>query len=1217
MSRKLKRKLILQAINNSQGQQSQGQQSQGQQSQSQQSQQESIDQLEDQLVDLKDLYEKNVERRSLNDPKFLNFLREMEKEEIKNITNKNFLYPTLNDPNFNIKIRNKKEFDDTKYDDQIHNVKTHGENICKQKEFELSPTQMFVRNFLSFQTPYNNLLLFHGLGTGKTCSAISVCEEMRGFMKEMGITKRIIIVASPNVQDNFKLQLFDKRKLKNINGLWNMRACTGNSFLKEINPMYMKGLEKRKVIRQIERIIRTSYLFMGYTEFSNYITNILKRFETTKERKAIQKEFNNRLIVIDEVHNIRSTSDNKQKKIANNLLKLVKYTENLKLLLLSATPMFNSYKEVIWLLNLMNLNDNRFPIKISEVFDKDGRFLLDDEGNEVGKELLIQKARGYISFVRGENPYTFPYRIYPSEFTAENLLKDMEYPRKQINGTEIIKRIQFLDLFISNIGEYQEKAYNYVINQIREDFPSFSKMESGVGYQVLSNPLQILNMSYPSKNFDDGGKNIKLHGVGGLNRTMTYDKSTKRNFSYKQEVLDNYGRIFSSGEIFKYSGKISSICEHIKKSKGIVLIYSAYLNGGCVPLALALEEMGFIRYGGRSLFKEQSSPRINALTMEPIKNPKEPVASYAMITGDQKLSPRNKDEIDWCTNEDNINGEKVKVVIISKAGSEGLDFKNIRQVHILEPWYNLNRIEQIIGRAVRFCSHIKLPFEKRNTEIYLYGTRLTDDDVEAADLYVYRLAEAKAISISEVARILKENAVDCLLNKAQIDLSAENLNQKVKQELASGVTITYEVGDHPHSAICDYMDKCIYACKPSQDAIIINKDTYNEQFIIMNLEKIIIRIRNLMKEHYIYKKEDLIHGITRIKKFPIEQIYAALNQLINDKNEYITDMLGRIGHLINIGDYYMFQPIELENKHITRYERTHPIEYKRDRLIIRLPEKIPKSYIEEDMDIKKIIGEMREKLENVQIPKALARGENDWYNYCSLTFIRLKEYIPEDELLKYILHHIIDCEYLYKKQLINYIYYSQLTPFEKKIKEYLDTFIIEKNGVKAILFYSPQSEKPVKISVFDQTEIREILPTEIRSLGFNKGPEHWARLPLNIDLINDFVGFMIIFNKSEKIMFKIKEMKRKRNKGARCDQMPKKSVIPILNKIKGDKLYPELILDQEVPGEKKKKKISGGQFCCELELILRYYDDIGEKGMRWFLPTADVKLNAIETKTKN
>ena len=42
----------------------------------------------------------------------------------------------------------------------------------------------------------------------------------------------------------------------------------------------------------------------------------------------------------------------------------------------------------------------------------------------------------------------------------------------------------------------------------------------------------------------------------------------------------------------------------------------------------------------------------------------------------------------------------LKVVIITKAGAEGLDFKNIRQVHILEPWYNLNRSEQVIGRAV-------------------------------------------------------------------------------------------------------------------------------------------------------------------------------------------------------------------------------------------------------------------------------------------------------------------------------------------------------------------------------------------------------------------------------------------------------------------------------------------------------------------------------------
>ena len=1217
---KLKKKLILQSIqNNQQAQQGQnaqqGIQNNQQDQQGQNTQQGAQNNQPVEKIILKDLYEKTVEKKSLNNPEFIKFLKRVEEEERKNLTDKNYLYPTLYDPNFNIKIRNKKEFNDTKYDDKIHDVKTHGEEICKQKEFELSPTQMFVRNFLSFQTPYNNLLLYHGLGTGKTCSAISVCEEMRGFMKEMGISKRIIIVASPNVQDNFKLQLFDPRKLKNINGLWNMRACTGNSFLKEINPMYMKGLDRDKVIRQIGRIIRTSYLFMGYTEFSNYITRILQKFKETKEQKAIQKEFNNRLIVIDEVHNIRSTSDNKQKKIANNLLKLVKFTENLKLLLLSATPMFNSYKEIIWLLNLMNLNDNRFPIKISEVFDKDGNFILDEDGNEKGKELLIQKARGYISFVRGENPYTFPYRIYPSEFLTKDLLKDMEYPRKQINSRDIITGIQFLDLFISKLGDYQENAYNKIIEEIKEDFPSFSKMESGVGYTVLDKPLQILNMVYPSIDFDRGQKNIKLHGLGGLNRTMNYDKETKRNFSYKADTLNNYGRIFSNENLFNYSGKIYSICEHIKRSKGIVLIYSQFINGGCVPLALALEEMGFIRYNGRSLLKEPK-PKINALTLQEIKDSKEPVASYVMITGDQKLSPRNKKEVDWCTNDDNINGEKVKVIIISRAGSEGLDFKNIRQVHILEPWYNLNRIEQIIGRAVRFCSHIKLPFEERNTEIYLYGSRLKDNDIESADLYVYRLAETKAIQIAVVSRILKENAVDCLLNKGQIHLSSDILNQKVTQNLSSGISINYEVGDHSETSVCDYMKECVYACCPNIDKVEIDEDTYNEKFILMNIEKIIIKIRNLMKDHYIYKKTDIIKGINRVHKYPLVQIYAALNQLINDKNEYITDMLGRIGHLVNIGDYYMFQPVELENKFISYYERRHPIDYKREKLGIHLREKIQKFDIQEEIDIKAIIKNMQEKLDGILIPKRISSGDNDWYKYCSLTFIRLKDYITEDLLFKYILHHIVDCEYLYKKDLINYIYYNpELTDFESKIKNYLDTFIIERDKVKAILFYSPQSERPIRVGVFDKNKLRKILPTEFATL-YPRDENKWARPAIDINKINDVVGFMTIF-KSEKIVFKLKDMMKKRNKGARCDQITKKTIIPILKKIKGDKLYPELILTQKITGEKKQKKISAQQLCCELELILRYYDDIGEKDLRWFLSTPDVKVNNIETKTKN
>ena len=107
----------------------------------------------------------------------------------------------------NKKICSKKEFHDNRYEEKtdadFRNIKELAEKECNNTEFELSPHQMFVRNFLSFQTPYNSLLLFHGLGTGKTCSSISVCEDMRTYYKQIGNKKKIMIVASPNVQENY------------------------------------------------------------------------------------------------------------------------------------------------------------------------------------------------------------------------------------------------------------------------------------------------------------------------------------------------------------------------------------------------------------------------------------------------------------------------------------------------------------------------------------------------------------------------------------------------------------------------------------------------------------------------------------------------------------------------------------------------------------------------------------------------------------------------------------------------------------------------------------------------------------------------------------------------------------------------------------------------------------------------------------------------------
>ena len=122
-----------------------------------------------------------------------------------------------------------------------------------------------------------------------------------------------------------------------------------------------------------------------------------------------------------------------------------------------------------------------------------------------------------------------------------------------------------------------------------------------------------------------------------------------------------------------------------------MLIYSQYIDGGVVPIALALEELGFKRAGtGSSLFKVEPTPGIDSVTFKTKDKTQGDFnqASYIMITGDKALSPDNVKELKLATNIDNKDGKQVKVILISQAGSEGLDFKFIRQVHVLEPWYN-------------------------------------------------------------------------------------------------------------------------------------------------------------------------------------------------------------------------------------------------------------------------------------------------------------------------------------------------------------------------------------------------------------------------------------------------------------------------------------------------------------------------------------------------
>jgi hypothetical protein len=936
-----------------------------------------------------------------------------------------FLYPELDDPEFNIKIAKRKEFYDTRYDGDIddekkRDVKKWADTLC-DTEFELTPHQQFVKNFLSVQTPYNSLLLYHGLGTGKTCSAIGVAEEMRTYMRQIGQRKPIIIVAMPNVQDNFRLQLFDPRKLKLENGIWTIQSCVGNSLLREINPTGVKGHidDRDNIIEQINNIISQYYVFMGYTTFANYISAVTEVKGTPEEKqrnkiREIKNVFNNRLVVIDEVHNIRITNENKNRKVAELLMDVAKHSDSMRLLLLSATPLYNSYEEIIWLVNLMNLNDKRGIISISDVFESDGTFKAEPDG----LALLKRKLTGYVSYIRGENPYTFPYRIYPDKNP------DFTYPTKQMNGKSI-SPIEHVPVYVNPIGEIQEKGYKLIIEDIKtQTGEQFEDMES-FKYTLLMLPLEALNIVYPYDESADPSNIIEsITGKSGLARIMSYkETSTARyNFQYK----DPANPIFSKDELPKYSSKMAKICESIRTSEGIILIYSQYIDGGSVPMALALEEMGFARFGTerqtKSLFASPRTEPLDSLTMLPKSQAqgKFHQARYVMITGDKLFSPNNDEDIKALNNIDNMDGSKIKVVLISKAAAEGIDFKNIRQVHILEPWYNMNRIEQIIGRGVRNQSHCKLPFEKRNVEIFLHATSLTDTSEESVDLYVYRLAEKKSIEIGKITRVLKETAVDCILNIEQTNFTTEKLmaipeNANIELTLSSGKTIKYNVGDKPYTEICDYMDNCAFTCSPN--AQITDADvteiTYGEAFVNINNETIVKRIRDIFKDlpkgRHFFKRDELFASINILKRYPDSQIFSALTFLIVNKNEHITDKYGRIGNLVNHGEYYMFQPIEITDDGASIYERTRPVDVKLDSVIVKLPslEKAP----EQVSDFESILATIQANYDIAFSPTKQKANEKNWYNVISAT----KDYLVEKhlggdaELLKkYVVYHNLD-----------------------------------------------------------------------------------------------------------------------------------------------------------------------------------------------------------------
>jgi hypothetical protein len=1141
-------------------------------------------------------------------------------------------YPELDDPDFQKKIYKKKEFHKHKFE---KTVKTDIE-LCNPREFQLAPQQKFLKNFISELTPYNGVLIFHGVGIGKTCPAILIAEQFKHRVQQYN--KRIIVILGKNIISNFRRNIYDASKEELKKRSSDIVQCTGNEYM--LSDEEAKYLTKEQRLRKIDKKINSYYQFLGYEKFANEVLYNTEWDGVSKPsdiiKKRISSYYSNRVIVIDEVQHVKNVS-NIKKKVPPILEAVIRYSNNVKLILLSATPMHDRPQEIIYILNLLLLNDKRAMIRESDVFDMHG------DMTDTGKTILQKISRNYISYLRGQNPITFPIRLYPeSAVIPTKITRDMQ--DRPLSKDVQIKYLRLIPAYFRSL---QESLYkDYIETETEEEGKSKKKKSiksneqgqgqgQGQGQEVESEPLTleeydegtsdksigltksllwISNIAFPTRDgngtYGKAGITSMNDGKGGLYTSLKIiDKKRFLQFKYQNHAIFNKDTktetpFLSEERIADYSVKFAEILKNIKTAKGIVFLYSTYLSAGVIPLALMLEQNGFIRYeieGERQLLDYTTNQvggggkhlPICYLCSKTAASPEHTKthnnyhqfrsARYIILTGDRNITKLDTDKAiaratEILNSKSNEYGKEVKIIIGNKVVAEGINFKRIRQIHILEPWYNLQTLEQIIGRADRNCSHIDLPPAQRNVEIFLYTGMLRGSTKETIDLHNYRISEIKDIKIKYVERVLKQSAIDCPLNKVQ-NIYGDAKSKLIKLQTASGRTLLYRVGDHDYSRICDYQ-KCDYKCdwEPTgkeAEMMKIDTDTYDISFIdadILTINKIIAKIYQFNYIYDIRKIVDIV--LAKDPSTELDNIYLALDKLLTQKIP-IYDKYGRQGYLIYRGGYYIFQPLEINDEKLPMYYRMRPLTIKTRAIPI---DNLPK-----------------ETKEIVQFNKELFEGDVETYRELLGPVIKSNK-ISEGTADKLIIQMVIDRMNdirLILEYVVN-VNAKAMTIMDRTILAYLDQYLFWKGDkimgyhwdkiVYELMSNGTFRKSDVNIQKKYELERKLIRAKEVKNA---KERPNYAEIHGFIDNASKFgdTKFYIVNKKIYKTVLTASSRKSLRSEitGRVCDSFKRDMLDDVVESI----------------GMKFSSKSKKNSLCMIIEFLFRYKQHMDDRKI-WF-----------------
>ena len=738
----------------------------------------------------------------------------------------------------------------------LENLKTMREDLCaSNKEFSLQSHQVFLRRVLSPDSPVRNLLMVHGTGVGKTCSAIQIAEEY--ILRPEYQDKKVLVIANPAVQANFHTEIFDIDRVKMDAGILSSPQCTGRRYLDVLlradsDPDDWRG-NRAGLAKLATTVIDEFYEFMGYISLGKYIK------DHANDEEWIHRTFDNRLLLIDEAHNIRLSGTEGGKEITQGLELLVKTAKNLVLVLMTATPMYDNFEEIIYFKTLFGWNDRTLAFsktfKVSDYFDKDAVIRPDTE------QEFRDWIQNHVSFVKGENPFTFPFRL-PARDVA---------PKDRTTG------------FLGNpLSAEDQMKYLWVVAS--EAQGGQLKALQGEKVDAADEMEKREALMLPTICVLPGNKSFE----------ESFQASGEDQFRYRDPTKPFLG----PEGLESVSAKFASVIERIKDSKGVVMVYCNYVKMGARLFAIALEEHGFRSVTGKPLLK----------TDRPAG---ESQGNYVLLSSASSVEATEA-ALRKARGPDNVEGDAIRVIITTPRISEGVNFKYIRQIHILDPWWNMSRIEQVIGRGLRTCSHSALPFEEQNCTVYLHVVR-TPDKRECFDEYTYRTKVVeKAVKIARVRTLLAESAMDC-----PVQTTLNNLDRAWKELPVPQVRSedNEEVG-YPLGKMLapTFMDDIALACRV-KDSQVDKEHVRPFSTYIDTRDEMLNKLSKMFFDKPIWTRENLFQTL----KLPHDVIVFTLQNAIRNGFKF-KDAFGRPSLLESRGDTYALSPIGYNAK--TLVERT-------------------------------------------------------------------------------------------------------------------------------------------------------------------------------------------------------------------------------------------------------------------------------------------------------